>query len=84
MVATKCKHTPVEYPTPEVKTICEEAIDVASNVVKVVVAGNVRDRDHEKFPKVAECIKTRTIEHVSEETKICLIEVINEAFGDAT
>ena len=84
MVATKCEHKPLEYPVPEIKTVCEEAIDVASNVVKVVVAGNIKDRDHEKFPKVAECIKTRTIEKVKEETKICMIEVLNEAFVDAS
>ena len=80
LVAVKCDPGKIQVPPPKVETKCETAVHVASNVVKVVVAGNIKDTKNAKFPLVAECIKTRTIETVSEETKVCMLDVLQEAF----
>lgn len=61
LVPTNC--TPKEAPTPEkiqVQTECIQGVHLASEIIKVVAAAELRDDNNDNANDIAECIKTKT------------------------
>ena len=62
LVATDCYHDPPKEEPPLVEYKCETATRVATNLIKVAVAGKIVDIDKSGYTKMAECVKQKTIE----------------------
>ena len=76
MVATSCYHsTPPDEPI--VKDVCSLAISVVSDVIKVMISGDITSTNDLGLPKVAQCIKSRLVETRRKEYETCVITALD-------
>ncbi len=83
MIAVECEEIKDFIPTV-IKDECLQGIDVASQVLKVIVAGEIKDAQSGNLPKVAECIKTRIIQNHREETSQCFVKILEQGTQDVS
>ncbi len=77
LIATDCEHEGVPEIPPVAELKCFESAKVASEVIKVVVAGQYKKTHKSDLPKVAQCVKKRVVQTTT--TNKCLIVALTSA-----
>ena len=78
IVAVECANPPVIISPVEVKYECIYGVELASNVIKVALAANVRDIEEDGFSKLVECVKEKTTLFEKTEFHRCLISTLSD------
>ncbi len=82
LVAIDCWHEPPDD-NPLTESICTNSVKVISNVIKVMVSGDITNAKDGGLPKVAKCIKERVVEYTNKEVEECMIVALDSGMDNA-